>query len=302
MNTVRTAAELRAALAPARRAGHRVGLVPTMGALHAGHLSLLRRARAESEVVVMSLFVNPTQFNDASDLEIYPRDENRDAELARELGVDILFAPAAVDMYPAGFATTVTVAGLTEELEGRERGRAHFDGVATVVTKLLIIVSPTLAYFGQKDAQQAAVIRRLASDLDLPVEIRICPIVRAADGLALSSRNVLLSPADRRRATALHRALTAVRDAALTGERDPESALEAGHAELTAAGIEAEYLALVDAATMDPAERVQGDLLALVAARVGATRLIDNEPIRVPEAAVNADHEVATLGLRAPTT
>jgi pantoate--beta-alanine ligase len=302
MNTVRTAAELRAALAPARRAGHRVGLVPTMGALHAGHLSLLRRARAESEVVVMSLFVNPTQFNDASDLEIYPRDENRDAELARELGVDILFAPAAVDMYPAGFATTVTVAGLTEELEGRERGRAHFDGVATVVTKLLIVVAPTLAYFGQKDAQQAAVIRRLVSDLGLATEIRICPTVRADDGLALSSRNVLLSAADRGRATALHRALTAMRDAALGGEQDPEAALEAGHAELAAAGIEPDYLALVDAATLDPAERVQGDLLALVAARVGATRLIDNEPIRVPDAAVNADHEVATLGDRAPTT
>jgi pantoate--beta-alanine ligase len=301
MNTVRTAGQLRAALAPARRAGRRIGLVPTMGSLHDGHLSLLRRARAESEVVVMSLFVNPTQFNDARDLEVYPRDERRDAELARELGVDIVFAPTPADMYPAGFATTVTVGRLTEELEGRERGRAHFDGVATVVTKLLTIVSPTLAYVGQKDAQQAAVIRRLAIDLDLPVEIRVCPTVRAADGLALSSRNVLLSTADRRRATALNRALTAVRDAALAGERDPESALEAGHTELAAAGIEPEYLALVDAATMEPAERVQGDLLALVAARVGATRLIDNEPIRVPDAAANADHEVATLGHRAPT-
>jgi len=301
MNTVRTVAQLRAALAPARRAERRIGLVPTMGALHDGHLSLLRRARAESQIVVMSLFVNPTQFNDARDLEVYPRDEHRDAELARELGVDIMFAPAPADVYPVGFSTTVAVAGLTEELEGRERGRAHFDGVATVVTKLLNSASPTFAYFGQKDAQQAAVIRRLAIDLDLPVEIRICPTVRAADGLALSSRNVLLSPADRRRAAALHRALAAVRDAALAGERDAEAALEAGHAELSAAGIEPEYLALVDGVTMEPAERVQGDLLAVVAAWVGATRLIDNEPIRVPDAAVIADHEVATLGHRAPT-
>ena len=178
-----------------------------MGALHDGHLSLIRRARATCDEVVVSLFVNPAQFNEASDLAAYPRDEARDGALAAEAGVDLLFAPALAEVYPPGFATTVHVGGVTETLEGEHRGVAHFDGVATVVTKLLNMVGPDVAFFGQKDAQQALVIRRLVRDLDLPVRIEVCPTVREADGLALSSRNVHLRGADRERALALRDAL-----------------------------------------------------------------------------------------------
>jgi pantoate--beta-alanine ligase len=225
MRTVTTIAELRAALAQARREERSIGLVPTMGALHEGHLSLIRRARQECELVVMSLFVNPAQFNDGGDLAAYPSDRRRDAQLAAEAGVDHLFAPTAQEIYPPGFATQVSVAGITETLEGRHRGRGHFDGVTTVVTKLLNIVAPQVAYFGAKDAQQAVVVRRLVHDLDIPVRIELCPTVRDVDGLALSSRNVRLSPAERRRATALHRALGFVKDAVLEGERDPAAAI-----------------------------------------------------------------------------
>ncbi len=197
MRTVRTIGELRAALAPDRRAGRTIGLVPTMGAFHDGHLSLIRRAREQSDVVVVSLFVNPTQFNESSDLASYPRDEQRDAALAAEAGVDYLFAPPPEEIYPDGFATTVSVSRVTEQLEGAHRGHGHFDGVATVVAKLLNIVGPDVAYFGQKDAQQALMIRRLARDLNIPVRIETCPTRREADGLAMSSRNVLLSAAER---------------------------------------------------------------------------------------------------------
>ncbi|MBV9473235.1 MAG: pantoate--beta-alanine ligase, partial [Solirubrobacterales bacterium] len=188
MRTVRTVAELRAELATSRRAGLTIGLVPTMGAFHEGHLSLMRRARTQCEVVVVSLFVNPAQFNDTADLERYPRDERHDAQLAADVGVDYLFAPPPAEVYPPGFATTVSVRGLTETLEGRHRGSRHFDGVTTVVTKLLNIVGPDVAYFGRKDAQQALVIGRLVRDLDMPVRIEVCPTVRDRDGLALSSR------------------------------------------------------------------------------------------------------------------
>jgi pantoate--beta-alanine ligase len=281
MRTVRTAAELRAALAGARRTGLSIGLVPTMGALHEGHLSLVRRAREQSGVVVMSLFVNPTQFNDAADLERYPRDEERDAELARGLGVDYLFAPIVADVYPQGFATTVAVTGVSEGLEGEHRGREHFDGVCTVVAKLFNMVGPDVAYFGQKDAQQAAVIRRMVRDLDMPVRIEICPTVRDPDGLALSSRNVRLS------ATTLHRALELVREAVAAGERDPVSAADAARAELAGAGVELEYLEIVSEQTMQPVRRVEGDVLTVIAARIGGTRLIDNQTIHI-------DREVAT--------
>ena len=209
MRTVRTVADLRAALRDARRAERTIGLVPTMGALHEGHLSLVRAARAENDVVVVSLFVNPTQFNEAADLDAYPRDEARDAEAAAAAGADLLFAPSADEVYPPGFATTVRIAGLTEHLEGEHRGVAHFEGVATVVCKLLNMAQPDVAYFGQKDAQQAAVIRRLVRDLDIPVRIAVQPTVREPDGLALSSRNVHLKGADRERALALRRALDA---------------------------------------------------------------------------------------------
>jgi pantoate--beta-alanine ligase len=279
MNVIRTVAELRAELLEPRRAGRRIGLVPTMGAFHEGHVSLMRRARRDCDVVVVSLFVNPAQFNDAGDLDAYPRDPGRDAELATEVGVDYLFAPPVEEVYPPGFGTTVSVAGVTERLEGAHRGRAHFDAVATVVTKLFNIASPDVAYFGQKDAQQAVVIRRLVRDLNIPVAIDVCPTVREVDGLAMSSRNVHLSPADRARATALHRALRAAADAVRVGERDPGAARDLALAELARVEIEPDYLELVSADTMAPLDRIDREALAVLAAPVGGTRLIDNEPI-----------------------
>jgi pantoate--beta-alanine ligase len=294
VNTVRTVRELRDVLASPRRGGRVIGLVPTMGALHEGHLSLIRRAREQSDVVVMSLFVNPAQFNDAGDLERYPRDEARDARLAAELGVDVLFAPGVAEVYPDGFATTVSVTGVSESLEGEHRGREHFDGVCTVVAKLFTMVAPDVAYFGQKDAQQAAVIRRMVRDLNLPVQIETCPTVRDPDGLALSSRNVLLSPAERVRATSLHRALALVAGAIAAGERDPAAATAPARLELTSARVELEYLELISEQTMQPVPRVEGDVLAVIAARVGRTRLIDNQPIHI-------EREVATALIAAPT-
>jgi pantoate--beta-alanine ligase len=280
VRTVRTVSELRATLAEPRRAGAVIGLVPTMGAFHEGHLSLMRRARADCDVVVVSLFVNPTQFNQTRDLDSYPRDEARDKALATEIGVDYLFAPAAEEVYPPGFATTVSVAGVTEVLEGAHRGRGHFDGVTTVVTKLLNMVMPDVAYFGQKDAQQALVIRRLVRDLDMPVRIEVQPTVREPDGLAMSSRNVRLSDTDRARAGSLHRALRSIGSAVAEGERDPVTVRERALAELIASGIEPEYLELVSTDTLAPVRRIDGELLALVAAQVGGTRLIDNELIQ----------------------
>jgi pantoate--beta-alanine ligase len=278
----RTTTELRADLRRARLDGRTIGLVPTMGALHDGHLSLIRRAREQCDVVVMSLFVNPAQFDESIDLDSYPRDHERDARLAAETGVDYLFAPGVDEVYPAGFDTTVSVAGVTGRLEGQHRGSAHFDGVATVVAKLFNIAQPDIAYFGQKDAQQAVVIRRLARDLDFPVRIEVCPTVREPDGLAMSSRNALLSASDRRRATALHRALEAAADAIASGERDRVVVVAAARQELE--NVELEYFELVNPETLAPVgERIDsGEVLAVAAARVGATRLIDNQPIHVP--------------------
>jgi pantoate--beta-alanine ligase len=276
MLTVRTVADLRAALRDARRAARSIGLVPTMGALHDGHISLVRAARAETEVVVVSLFVNPTQFDEAADLAAYPRDEARDAALAAAAGADLLFAPAADEVYPSGSATTVHVAGLTATLEGEHRGAAHFEGVATVVTKLLNMVGPDVAYFGQKDAQQAVVVRRLVADLHLPVRIEVRPTVRERDGLALSSRNVHLRGADRERALALHDGLRAAEAALAAGERDAGALRAAALAAMRARGVEPEYLALVHPDDLAPVDRVDGSALLAVAARVGATRLIDN--------------------------
>jgi pantoate--beta-alanine ligase len=309
MRTIRSLSDLRAELAYKRREGRSIGLVPTMGAFHEGHLSLIRRARAETDVVVVWLFVNPAQFNDSEDLAAYPRDEARDAELAAAEGVDYLFAPTAQDVYPPGFATTVSVAGLTDKLEGAHRGRGHFNGVTTVVTKMLNMVAPDVAYFGQKDAQQAIVVRRMVSDLDMPVRIEVSPTIRDPDGLALSSRNAHLRPADRERATALHRALERVREAVQAGRQDPAGARAAGVAELRAAGIEPDYLELVDPDTLAPIDQIGRDVLALVAAWVGPVRLIDNELIHTRptdiEAAINntpeIDDEVATPR-GAPTT
>ena len=276
MRTVRTVAELRAALREARRAERVIGLVPTMGALHDGHLSLIRRARATCDEVVVSLFVNPAQFNEASDLAAYPRDESRDGALAAEAGADLLFAPELAEVYPTGFATTVHVGGVTETLEGVHRGVAHFDGVTTVVTKLLNMVGPDVAFFGQKDAQQALVIRRLVRDLDLPVRIEVCPTVREADGLALSSRNVHLHGADRERALALRDALAAAQASLTAGERDADVLRAAALAAMRGHGVEPDYLELVRTDDLSPVTRVEGEVLVAVAASVGSTRLIDN--------------------------
>jgi pantoate--beta-alanine ligase len=254
-----------------------------MGGFHEGHLSLIRRARADSDVVVVSLFVNPTQFEDPLDLDAYPRDETGDAGLAADLDVDYLFAPAPQELYPSGFATQVSVSGVTETLEGAVRGRAHFDGVATVVAKLFNIVAPDAAYFGQKDAQQAAMVRRLAADLNFAVRIEICPTVREPDGLAMSSRNVRLQGEDRGRAAALHRALSSIQRAVDGGESDPASARAQGLAELGAAGVTPEYLEVVSADTLAPLQSIDGRALAVVAARVGGTRLIDNLMIQANE-------------------
>jgi pantoate--beta-alanine ligase len=278
VRTVRTVRELREALAPERRAGRTIGLVPTMGAFHDGHLSLIRRARGQCDVVVVSLFVNPTQFGPKEDLHAYPRDEARDARLAEEEGVDLLFAPRTDEVYPDGFATTVTVAGLTDVLDGApgQRGAEHFAGVATVVTKLFNMAGPDVAYFGQKDAQQALVIRKLVRDLDIPVRIEVCPTVRDRDGLALSSRNAYLSDDERRRALGLARALRAAEAAVESGQIDAHAVLAAARGELDAHGIEPEYLELRSATDLSPVERVNGSTLLAVAAKVGRARLIDN--------------------------
>lgn len=227
MRILRTIAEVRASVRDARHEGKSVGLVPTMGAFHDGHLSLMRRAREQNDLVVVSLFVNPTQFGANEDLSAYPRDEARDAELAEAEGVDVLFAPAASEIYPDGFATSIHVAGITDVLDGAARGSHHFDGVATVVAKLFGIVRPDVAYFGQKDAQQILVVRRVVRDLDLDVRIEACPIVRESDGLAMSSRNVYLDPDARARATALNRALDAAAAAHEAGDRDADVILAA---------------------------------------------------------------------------
>jgi pantoate--beta-alanine ligase len=278
VRTARTVAELRRLLAPERRAGRSIGLVPTMGYFHEGHLSLMRRARSETDVVVVSLFVNPAQFGPGEDLEAYPRDEQRDEQLAEAEGVDVLFAPPVEEVYPEGFATTVTVGNLTETLEGDEaqRGPEHFRGVTTVVTKLLNMAAPDVAYFGQKDAQQALVIRKLVRDLDIPVRIEVCPTIRDPDGLALSSRNAYLSPEERERALALNRALRAAEAAVVSGTRDAAAVVKAARDELDRAGVEPDYLQLRSATDLSPVERVNGSTLLAVAARVGRARLIDN--------------------------
>jgi pantoate--beta-alanine ligase len=294
MRTVRAVEELRSELAPARREGRRIGLVPTMGALHDGHISLIRRARRECDVVVVSLFVNPAQFDEHADLERYPRDERRDGELASQAGADILFAPTVDEMYPAGFATSVEVFGLTERLEGVSRGAEHFRGVSTVVTKLLGMAQPDVAYFGQKDAQQLVVIRRLVADLNLPVRVQACPTVRERDGLAMSSRNARLAPAERARAVALSEALRAAAQRAGEGERSAEALLDVACAAMLARDVQPEYLELVDPETLQPCEELTREALLAVAARVGDTRLIDNAILRPSAASIEATQTTST--------
>jgi pantoate--beta-alanine ligase len=274
---VRAKPDLREALAAPRREGRSIGLVPTMGYLHEGHLSLLRAARSQCDVVVMSLFVNPAQFRPGEDLERYPRDEARDMALAEVEGIDLAYAPPASEVYPDGFSTQVRVEGLTEVLDGdpSQRGPEHFHGVTTVVAKLLNSVAPDIAYFGQKDAQQAVVIRRMVHDLDFPVRIEVFPTVREEDGLALSSRNAYLSAEDRERATAISRALAAARDR--TAAESLQAGLEEARRELAAAGIEPEYLEARDAEDLSPVVALNGrPVLVAVAAELGGARLIDN--------------------------
>ena len=278
---VRTIAEMRDILAAPRRGGASIGLVPTMGYFHEGHLSLMRRARAECDVVVVSLFVNPTQFNDAADLAAYPRDETRDAAMAQSAGVDWVFTPSAAEMYPPGTSTSVFVSGVTEPLEGVARGPGHFRGVATVVAKLFNIVQPSVAYFGQKDAQQALVIRRMTRDLDFPIRIAVCPTVREPDRLAMSSRNVRLTDASRPQALALRRGLEAALATIGAGERDAARVEQRGREAMQALGVVPEYFAVVSADTLAPARRITGETLIAVAARVGGVRLIDNEIVQV---------------------
>jgi pantoate--beta-alanine ligase len=277
VRTVSSKTELRAALAKPRREGRTIGLVPTMGSLHEGHLSLLRAARAECDVVVMSLFVNPAQFGAGEDFDHYPRDERADAALAEQLGVELIYAPGTDEIYPRDYATYVEVEGLTEVLCGdpARRGPEHFRGVTTIVAKLFNTVQPDVAYFGQKDAQQAIVIRRMARDLDFPVRIDVLPTVREEDGLAISSRNAYLNADQRQRAAALSRALRAAQESARSNSL--AEALDAARRELRDAGIEPEYLEARDAADLAPAAELNGrPVLVAVAARIGDARLIDN--------------------------
>jgi pantoate--beta-alanine ligase len=275
MKVTTTVEELRAALLPVRRSGKTIGLVPTMGAFHDGHLALMRAARAGADVVVVSLFVNPAQFGPSEDLAAYPRDFERDRSLAESEGVDLLFAPDAAEVYPDDFETEVVVGGVSEALEGEARP-GHFTGVATVVTKLFNMVGPDVAWFGQKDAQQALVIRKLVRDLNMPVRVEVAPTVREEDGLAMSSRNAYLTDDERPQAAALSRALAAAEREVAAGRLDAGAVLAAARAELDAAGVQPEYLELRSAHDLSPAERVNGNTLLAVAARVGRARLIDN--------------------------
>ncbi|HEY2375746.1 MAG TPA: pantoate--beta-alanine ligase [Gemmatimonadaceae bacterium] len=284
MRIIREIAVLRGALEASRATGARIGLVPTMGAFHEGHLSLMRRARIDTDVVVVSLFVNPTQFNDPADLEAYPRDEARDAAIAQSAGVDYVFAPNADEMYQHDASTSVIVEGLSEPLEGESRGPGHLKGVATVVSKLFNIVQPTVAYFGQKDAQQALVVRRMVRDLHFPIRIEVCPTVREPDGLAMSSRNVRLSPQARAQALALRRGLDAAVSSIAGGERNAARVATRARAAMEALGVEAEYFAVVSLDTLAPVRTLSGEILLAVAARIGGVRLIDNELVGTPPA------------------
>ncbi|MBI2001613.1 MAG: pantoate--beta-alanine ligase [candidate division NC10 bacterium] len=276
METIQLPEDMQRRAGEYRRARRSIGLVPTMGALHEGHLSLIRRCRAENDVAVMSLFVNPAQFNRKDDLERYPRDLEGDSRMAREAGVDVIFAPTAEGMYPDGYVTYLNVERITERWEGTSRP-GHFRGVATVCTKLFTICRPHRAYFGQKDYQQSLVVRRLAADLNLGLEIVVSPTVREPDGLALSSRNVLLNQDERRQATVLYRALFQAQAAVRGGERDAGRVRAAIEAEIRGAPLAVlDYVGVCDPDTLEPLVRVSGKAVAVVAASFGATRLIDN--------------------------
>lgn len=276
MEVVSTVAAARAAVRAARAQGKLIGVVPTMGALHEGHLSLIRRARAECGFVVVTLFVNPTQFGPAEDLSRYPRPFEADCELSAGAGADLMFAPPVAEVYPQGFATYVTVEGLTSGLCGASRP-THFRGVTTVVSKLFNMVLPDRAYFGEKDYQQLQVIRQMTRDLDFPVDVVPCPIVREADGLAMSSRNRYLSPEERQSALTLSQGLSTARQLFATGERDGAALIAAAREAMDAdPRVRVDYVELVDAETLEPVQQVGQPALLAVAALLGKTRLIDN--------------------------
>ncbi len=296
MKWIETVAGVREACDDARARGETVGFVPTMGSFHEGHRSLMRAARAANDFVVVSLFVNPKQFSPTEDLAAYPRDPAGDTAIANAEGVDVLFTPRVEAMYPDGARTTVHVDGLTDGLCGASRP-GHFDGVTTIVTKLFSIIGPCRAYFGRKDAQQLAVIARMARDLDLPVEVVSCPLVREADGLAMSSRNAYLSPDDRRAAVALSRALRAVSEAVLAGARDAAVLRGLVVDTLRAEpGVELDYAAVVDAGTLEPIDRIGADTLVALAAVVGKARLIDNLTISFTRGHATVDLGLLTAG------
>ena len=268
--------DTRAASRSARQSGKRVGLVPTMGALHEGHVSLVRAAKAQCDFVAVSIFVNPTQFGPQEDLAKYPRSFERDVALLEKEGVDLVFAPSVEEMYPRGAVTWVTVEGMSERLCGRSRP-GHFRGVTTVVAKLFHIIEPDKAFFGQKDAAQAAIIRRMVSDLNFPVDIVVCPIVRERDGLAMSSRNVYLDPQQRRSALVLQRSLRRVEELFRKGERDSAQLIAAAKQLFgQEPGVRMDYFEIVDPDTLDAVAEISRPALAAVAAFVGTTRLIDN--------------------------
>jgi pantoate--beta-alanine ligase len=276
MRICNTVGDMRSACRAARRGGKRLGFVPTMGALHEGHLSLVRAARASCDAVAASIFVNPAQFGPNEDLAKYPRSLDRDQELLEKEGVALLFAPSVEEMYPPGVVTWVTVEGLSSKLDGRSRP-GHFRGVTTVVAKLFHIVEPDVAFFGQKDAAQVAIVRRMVGDLNFPVEIVACPIVRESDGLAMSSRNAYLDSQQRRQASLLHRSLMGVKKAWEDGECDAAKLLATGREEFAREkSVRLDYLEIVDPDSLDPVESVAGRALVAVAAFVGPTRIIDN--------------------------
>jgi len=276
MRTISSAAEMTAISREARRSGKRVGLVPTMGALHEGHLSLVRAARSQNDVVVVSLFVNPTQFGPKEDFSKYPRTLEKDAALLEAEKVDYLFHPSVEEMYPQGSSTWVIVEGLSEKLDGRSRP-GHFRGVTTVVSKLFNIVQPDLAFFGQKDAAQASVIRKMVRDLDFDVRIVVCPIVREKDGLAMSSRNVYLNPEQRKAATVLYRSLMRVQTLADQGEANAAKLMAAGKQVIGEEPLaRLDFFEIVNWDTLDPVPDISKGALVAVAAYVGETRLIDN--------------------------
>lgn len=276
METIHTADWMKQVARQARSEGRATGFVPTMGALHEGHLSLVRAARAECQPVIASIFVNPTQFGPNEDFQRYPRSLDEDRKKLEDAGVDYLFEPEASEIYPPGFRTWVKVEGLSDRLEGRVRP-GHFRGVATVVLKLLELVQPQKAFLGRKDAQQARIIRQMVKDLHLDSEIVVCPIVREPDGLAMSSRNAYLNPAERQAATILFRALDTARTSILGGERDALRVVSLMRDTLRTEPLASQdYVELVDEDTLEPVTRLRGKCLALLAARVGSTHLIDN--------------------------